>query len=291
MILKKIEMRVHSVIDGLTNAEKKVAHYFLENMESIFSKPIAQLARECGVSQVAWVRFCKSLGFEGLKDLKKSLFIELNEKSVEDTMEEEPIFRDIKDYSHTDQIIQAIKSSEIQAIEDTIRLLDPEGLETIAEQMICAESIKIIAVGASAVVAEDLFNKLLRIGKNVCFSKDNHMQMTYASNLTPLDLAIFISNSGMTIEVLEALEIAKKRGCSTVAITKLCKSPLAIGAEQVLYTSSPETNRRSGAMSSRIAQLTIVDILFTTMANKDYNNIEGQLERSYQTCLRHSTKV
>ena len=81
--MTSIELRVRSIYDSLSNAEKKVADYFLSHMEDVFHKPIAQLALEAGVSKVAWVRFCKDIGFDGLKDLKKALFAQLREKSGE----------------------------------------------------------------------------------------------------------------------------------------------------------------------------------------------------------------
>ena len=76
--MTSIELRIQSIYDSLSNAEKKVADYFMNNIENVFNKPIAQLAQEAGVSKVAWVRFCKDIGFDGLKDLKKALFGELS---------------------------------------------------------------------------------------------------------------------------------------------------------------------------------------------------------------------
>ena len=70
--MTNIEVRTQNIYENLSNAEKKVASYFLDNVENVFAKPISQLAEESGVSKVAWVRFCKAIGFDGLKDLKKS---------------------------------------------------------------------------------------------------------------------------------------------------------------------------------------------------------------------------
>lgn len=80
--MTNIEVRTQNIYENLSNAEKKVASYFLDNVENVFAKPISQLAEESGVSKVAWVRFCKAIGFDGLKDLKKSLFSELHETAV-----------------------------------------------------------------------------------------------------------------------------------------------------------------------------------------------------------------
>lgn len=286
--MTKTELRVQGIYDSLSNSGKKVADYFLNNVENVFHMPISQLAAESGASQVAWVRFCKTIGFEGLKDLKRSLFTELNENSSEQQPHDsELLYADIRGCDTIDKMIQTVRSSSIQAIDDTLTLLDSDTIERVSQLIIKGDSVKIFGVGASALVAEDLFNKLLRIGKNACFCRDVHIQFTYATNLTPNDVAVFISHSGATQEVIECLHLVKDSGCSTVAITKFCKSVLANEADYLLFTSSPEVYRRSGAMSSRIAQLTLVDVLFTAIANQDYHRVETLLDNSYKICHAH----
>ena len=89
--MTNIEVRTQNIYENLSNAEKKVASYFLDNVENVFAKPISQLAEESGVSKVAWVRFCKAIGFDGLKDLKKSLF-RLNRRVSPPRQRLSPIF-------------------------------------------------------------------------------------------------------------------------------------------------------------------------------------------------------
>lgn len=288
--MTNIEIKVRGIFNDLSNAERKVASYFLNDMQSVFNLPIATLAKESQVSQVAWVRFCKSLGFAGLKDFKKSLIEELNEKNADKKNETVEIFTDIKNIASMDQIVSTVRQSSIRAIEDTLKLLDFDTMECVANHIIEANSVELFGAGASALVAEDFYNKLLRIGKSTCFSRDNHIQLTYAANLTPNDVAIFISNSGTTNETNEYLDIAKNKGCITVAITKYGKNPLSSKADFTLYTSSPEVYRRSGAMSSRIAQLILIDTLFTTIASHNYEQVAPCLENSYLSCCRHRLK-
>lgn len=285
--MTNIEVRVRGLYDGLSTTEKKVADYFLENMEKVFHLPIARLAENSGVSQVAWVRFCKSIGFDGLKDMKKSLFAELNNAAAGSASTPAYEFMDIKNFSTIPQICDNIRSSSIQAIEDTIRMLDPETLGAVAGEIISSPCIRIFGQGASGLVAQDLFYKLVRIGKNVLYDPNAHIQLTYAANLAKSDIAFFISNSGQTEEILELLLLAKERGCCCISLTRYGKNPLASGCRYSLYNSSPEADKRSGAMSSRIAQLTVIDALFTTVANQDYFHVESKLERSYQACISH----
>lgn len=284
--MTNIEIKTRSILDTLNNSEKKVANYFLNNIEHIFSMPVARLAKESGVSQVTWVRFCKALGFDGLKDLKKSLFIELNSATTYETSHP-MVFSDIKKQNNIEQIGATIKNTAIQAIEDTMKMIDYNELTTIIKVIEQAERIQLFGIGASGIVADDFYRKLIRIGKNACFSYDAHTQLTYGATLGPKDIAIIFSYSGTTSEMLEILALSKEAKCKTIAITKFTKSPLMAGADYSIYISTPEVDLRSGAMSSRLAQLTIVDMLFTILASKNYSSIEKYLEKSYEACRKH----
>lgn len=288
--MTNVEIRVRGAYDRLSNTEKKIADFFLQNTDTIFQTPIAQLAEQSGVSQVAWVRFCKDIGFTGLKDMKNSLFAELNEAMADSGRHSSYEFTDIKNFSTVDQIAENVKHSSMQAIEDTVRLLDFETVGTVVQKLIGAKTIQLFGVGASSQVAEDFYSKLIRIGKSVVYDRDLHFQLTYAANLTPNDVAIFVSNSGLTKELLDVLAVARESEATCVAVTRYARSPLSEACDYCLYTSAPEVDKRSGAMSSRIAQLVVMDILFTAMANQDYFNVESMLERSYEVCLGHRVR-
>ncbi|GAB1484176.1 MurR/RpiR family transcriptional regulator [Treponema sp.] len=289
--MTNIEIRIRNIFDKLSPAEKNIATFLLDKRDSIFSMPIAQLALESGVSQVAWVRFCKTLGFMGLKDLKRQLFTQINEAAtVPASASYSRSFTDIKDYGSLSEIALTIKESSIRAIEETIKILDMEALERAVQLLIKAESVKIFGVGASAIVAEDLFGKLLRIGKNSFFCRDIHMQLTYAASFSKYDVAVIISHSGRTQEMLEILDLAKNKGTPSLGISKYTKSPLVEKADLMLFTSAPEVLHRSGAMSSRIAQLVVIDTLFTAIASQDYERVERSLEESLAVLNTHKAK-
>ena len=281
-----IELRVNSIYDSLSNAEKKAATYFLNNVENVFNKPIAELAEESGASKVAWVRFCKAIGFDGLKDLKKSLVSELF-KTTDAEDEETLVFSDIREATGIEQVILNVKGNTIRDVQDTAKLLDPQSMEKAAKMIMEAKSVRLFGLGASALVAEDLYSKLLRVDKNVCFSKDLHVQLSYASNMAPTDVAVLFSTSGKTSEILEILSIAKECGTPTIAFPSFGKNPLAMNSDIQLYISTSETTPRSGAMSSRIAQLMTVDVLFTAVARLNYDRVVPKLENSLRSIQSH----
>ena len=280
-----IELRVRSIYDSLSTAEKKVADYFLNNVENIFNLPIATLAEEASVSKVTWVRFCKAIGFDGLKDLKKALFAQMH-KIADQNVSAEP-FSDVREVVSTKMLIEGIKQNSIQAISDTAAMLDPKSLEEAATRIVNAKTVRIFGVGASGIVGADLHSKLMRINKYSYFSTDPHTQLTYAANMTDQDVAVLISMSGKTKEILEILALARQSKTPAIALTKYSKTPLALNADTTLYISAPEISKRSGAMSSRRAQLMVIDALFTATAHMDYDAIAVSLERSLERTSTH----
>ncbi|MCL6459954.1 MAG: SIS domain-containing protein, partial [Gorillibacterium sp.] len=119
---------------------------------------------------------------------------------------------------------------------------------------------------------------------------DGHSQLTAATLLNKSDVAIFISNSGDTVEILDSLEIAKKSGACTIAITKYNKSKLAEQADIVLNISTPELSIRSGATGSRIAMLTVIDILFAGVASAEYQNVKKYLSKTHNVLVSKHRK-
>lgn len=285
--MTSIEIRTREMFDSLTPVGQRIAAFFLEDVNRVFHMPIARLAEASGASQVAWVRFSKSLGFYGLKDLKKELFSEMKYEANSQPVIKETLYADISGANTVSEMAESVCMSGVKAIEETLRLADENTLTQVAEKMIKAHSIKLFGIGASALVAEDFYNKLLRIGKAVVFCRDNHIQLTYAANLTPRDVALFISYSGCTTEVVEMLDIAKARGATVVTITRFGRLPLVKKSDFALFTACPEVNPRSGAMSSRIAQLIVVDMLYTIIANMDYHRVKPLLENSHNSCCTH----
>lgn len=248
--MTSIEIRVRDLYDDLNDSEKKAASFFLSHVDSVFVLPIAKLAKQADTTQVAWVRLCKHIGFDGLKDMKKALFNELNETNAPTAQRESSgFFTDIRDYNTITEMADAVKTSSICAIEDTMKLLDPAIVERAAGKIIQADSVRLFGVNASSLVAQDLYYKLIRIGKSACYAQDLHIQLTYAATMGPKDVGIFVSNSGTTREVMECLHLAAARGGTTIALTRFDNSPPAQAADLCLYTSSPEISHRSGAMA------------------------------------------
>lgn len=279
-----IEIRTRDMYPQLSKAEQRAADYLLHNLDHIFRYPLATLAELSGTSQGAWVRFCKAIGYDGIKALKNALFKEMQDTASENSTLSDYHFVDIQSHSDLTSMAKYIGNSSILAIEDTLTLLDEKVLGDAAAAIKKARRIALFGIHASSLVANDLHNKLLRICYPVFYSPDFHVSLTTVATLTSKDVAIVFSYSGETEEMLRLSKVAKENGVTLIAITRPADNSLSKLADYTLMVNSPQTDKRTGAMSSRIAHLVMADILFTAIVHQDYNNIKDCLEHTYHAC-------
>ncbi|SHH43551.1 transcriptional regulator, RpiR family [Caloranaerobacter azorensis DSM 13643] len=255
-------------------SEKKVAQYILENPEEVIRLSIMELAMKCNTSEASIIRFCRTLSLKGYQELKLSLSHDISKEEKKTRIIHEVIEAD----DTTEKILEKISIGSIKAIEDTKKVLNIDSLNKAIEAIDKAKRIYIFSAGASSVVALDAQYKFARINIPVFMYFDSHMQLTSSVHLTSEDVAIGISNSGRTKDVIKALEIAKRRGATTICITQYGQSPILNVSDIILFTANVENNFRSGAMASRIAQLNIIDSIFIGVACKRYDEVIKCLE-------------
>lgn len=279
--MNSIIVKIREIYNDLNTTEQKIASYILDNPDDILHASIANIVERAGTSQAAVVRFCKTLGYNGFKDIKRSLTEEILAMARGDENKEES-YSDIKGSESTIALIEKVTTNNIKSIEDTRRLMDFSAIEQAMDAIIKSGRVDFYGVGASGLVALDAQQKFSRIGRNCNASVDPHVQITLAANLKPGDVAVMISYSGMTRDIIDTLTVAKESGATIIAVCKYGKSRLASKADIVLHTCSPEITVRSGAMGSRIAQLTIIDMLFTGVAGHNVKGLQKALNRSYK---------
>lgn len=265
----------------LSPQERRLANYILQQPSSISRMGITQLATQCGISPATVTRFCKTFHFEGFPDFKMKLAAELAQQSIPGS------YQDIIAGNPLSEIVKAIESNHVSSINDTTRLLSLPRLEQAIGYLIRARRIDLYGIATSSIVAQDFYQKLIRIGKNCTAFADSHMQITSASTLSLDDVAIAISYSGETKETIDALTCAKENGATTLSLTQYSSNPLADIADIALFSSSLEKGIRRGDMASRIAQLHIIDILFTGMISAQFNDSVKKLELSYKNVRRY----
>jgi DNA-binding MurR/RpiR family transcriptional regulator len=273
--------QVANIIAQLRNAsdfrpaERKVVDAVLSNPSRAVHLTITELALEAGVSDATVVKFCKRLGCRGFQEFKILLAQDVAVKT-------QPIYGAIELDDDVETIRDKIFQASITALQDTWRVLDPKTLQTAVQILSSAGEIHFYGIWASGNVAVDAAQKFSRIGLRANAFVDYHAQITRASLLKPGDVAVGISYSGETWEIVDALQTARSAGAATIAITNYPSSPVAGAADHVLLISSQESILRGGAISSRIAQLSVIDTLFIAVALVDYGRSMQAVERTKQ---------
>lgn len=251
--MKKTSLKIKAIYEDLSKAEKKIADWIFANPGEILALSIVELAEQCKCSEATIVRFSKRLGFTGYQELKISLAQEDKGTVFNANMSpDDSVF----------EIYEKVCNDIYCSLEGTKNILDRDALEATAKAIMSAGKIIVIGLGNSASVALDASHKLLRAGYNAVSYTDNHMQVIAASHLKKGDVAIAISHSGSSKDVVDALAVAKEHGAITISITNKGRSPIQKCSDIVLHTSSEETQYNILALNSRIAQLSIIDALY-----------------------------
>ncbi|MDI2098669.1 MurR/RpiR family transcriptional regulator [Ruicaihuangia caeni] len=274
-------VRIRAAVPSLRPSERRIAEFVLEHPEQAASLSITDLAEACSTSTTTVVRFTKRLGYDHYRELR----IDLTRESTRETLERNAPPEMSSDINRTDtlpDIIAKVAMNETLSIGDTAQAIDVVALETAISALAGASRIDIVGVGASAFVAADLQQKLIRIGFAAFAWRDAHSAWTAASLLDDKAVCIAISHSGTTIDTVNALRIAKESGATTIAITNFGGSTLGEEADILLTTAARETQFRSGALGSRIAQLMVVDCLFIGVAQRAYDESLSALHRTYR---------
>lgn len=255
----------------LSPREQAICDYIASHSNEIIHMSITETAEQCQTSEATLVRLSKKLGYKGFQALKISV--------AQDTID--PVKQFHESLSKDDSIpviAHKIFYSYTQVLGATLNVLDFQHLETAADYISKAEKVVFLAAGGSRNVADDAVNKLLRIGIAAYSYTDNNMQRMLLSILTEKDVAIAISHSGATLSTIEALALAHDTGAKCITITNWGKSPILKYSDVSLFTSSSETFYKSEALSSRIAQLTVIDTLITILSFRNeahyYENLQ-----------------
>lgn len=277
---------IRALLPSLAPVEQRVARQVLADPFGTAKQAISELAASCDTSSTTVVRFCRAVGLRGYPELRIALAAAAHADRV---LGVEPS-HDIVPDDDPAAIVAKIAFADARAVTDTARHLNIAVLSEVVTALATARRIDVYGVGASGYVALDLQQKLQRIGKPAFAWPDPHMAITSAALLGPADVAVALSHTGTTADAIDAMREAGSHGARTVAITNFPRSPIAMAADLVLLTAARETAFRSGAMTSRIAQLTVVDCLFVVLAQHDLPASRDALERTFEAAQARRTR-
>ena len=268
--------RIRGLLPSLSPAAGRVAQALLDDPRQVTRLNITDMALLANVSEATVVRTARSLGFSGYADLRLGLAGEVGRWS-----RDRIVTGDITVADRTPDVVSKLAQAEVRAILDTATQVDAHVIEQLANKMVSADRVVVYGVGASGLVAEDLAQKLDRIGRWADARTDAHRALTNSALLGPRDVGVAVSHSGETPDVAEPLRRARSAGATTAAITNHPRSTLARIAEYVLVSAGTETAFRPGALASRISHLLIVDCLFVAVAQRSHRQTSEALRQTH----------
>jgi len=254
-----IRLQIKTLYKDLSLKEQAIADYILENPSKVSHSSISDLSNELGIADSTFFQFTKKLGYNGFKDFKMAMLMQENEFSAIS------IHENIQKSDNELTMAQKVFDSNMTTLTDTKNLLKEEDLKLAAAMINQSKRLFFFGVGGSEIVATDAYHKFLRSPITVFHSSDYHIQLMEASLLTPDDCGIFISHTGKSRETIELAQVAKNNGAKIIVITSHAASPLAKLGDVVFISISEETEFRSEALASRIAQLSIMDSLYVIL--------------------------
>ncbi len=265
---------VRARLSALYPALRRVGEFILDHPDEVITLPIQELAERIGVSEATIVRFTQAVGYSGLRAFKLALVGERAAPAV-DIFHEEVGFED-----DPLTVARKVLRSDIQAIADTLAMLETQPIEPALEALQRAHRIEVYGVGSSAPIAVDAYYRLLKIGLPVAVVTDAHMMAVSAAALTAGDVAFIISHTGRTTETLNAAAKAAEAGATVISLSSHSQTPLDQYATIRLVTADRETAFRTEAMASRIAHLSLIDALCVNLAIRNIESATAAMERS-----------
>lgn len=250
----------------LPPSEKKVAEYIIKKPHHAIQLTATSLGEESGTSSAAVIRLCKSLGLKGFQELKLRVSGDLMKSPAVQ-------YSNIEPGETQEAIVEKLTNNATQALKETSELVNYEALGMAVEALKKADRIHFFGVGASGIIAQDAQQKFLRMNKSVSCFTDIHNAAMYIANVSENDVVFVISFSGETLETLKIIELANQKGAATISLTRYGQSAISDSADIPLFISATRevpAPFRSGATSSRLAQLHMIDILFVCVVTDQY---------------------
>ena len=267
-----IVLRIKEEYRKLTKSEKKVADYFIENYKDAINESTQSIAVATDTSPATVIRFVKTLKFDGLQQLKLAIAADMDSQKPDITDEI------IHQKDGLSEIVEKNKRNLINSIERLYALMDLELIEKSVDAIDSAKKVYLFGVGASGIVCYDINYKLSRIGKNVVFNNDIHLQLVNLNFITKEDACVCVSYSGNTKETVLVAEIAKKAGAKTVGICCYGKNELSKICDITLRVPHDERELRLGAISSRNTTLTLLDTIYLAITHRHYPDVLNDIE-------------
>jgi RpiR family carbohydrate utilization transcriptional regulator len=260
---------------AFSKSERKVAEVILADPQSAIHSSIATLAKLADVSEPTVNRFCRRLDTKGYPDFKLHLAQSLANGTPY-------VNRHVDEFDGPQEYTNKIFESTMASLEVARQSVDIATVNRVVDLLTQAQKISFFGLGASASVAHDALNKFFRFNVPVVYFEDVVMQRMSCMNCTEEDVVVLISHTGRTKSLVEIAQIARMNDATVVGITS-AESPLAQECNYVLSLEVPEDTDMYMPMASRVAQLTLIDVLATGFTLRRGNKFRENLKRVKDT--------
>lgn len=264
---------------SLPKGPATVARYVVDHPAEASGLSLGALARTTGTSESTVTRLATAAGFRGYRDLR--IAVATAAGALEQGPGDANLTSDITQHDSPAAIIAKLAAEERSTITDTATTLDADEVLAVARVLVEARRIVVIGIGASGLVALDLAGKLSRIGLLAQAVVEGHEALTTAVVLQSQDVLVAISSSGETVDIVEPLEVARRNGVGTAALTARAGSSLTRADHTLLSVSLRENDLRPAAMASRTGQMFLVDVLFTMVAQLCFDQAKSAIKESW----------
>jgi RpiR family transcriptional regulator, carbohydrate utilization regulator len=251
--------RIQSLYENLTAGQRRVADAVLADPHAVILASIGELAVRGGSSEAAVSRFARLLGYASYAEFKLALSRDL----VGST---QAIHEDVEPGDDVKTVAEKVAAANVRAIEDTVRGLDLAALKAAAKRISKAKRVAFFGFGVSSPWARDARHHFLRTAKDAVSIDDTHEQVIWATSARPTDVVMLFSHTGTSRDLCDVAELARAEGATVISVTNHGTSPLTKRADINLFTSSRETRYREESVSSRIAAMTLVDMLYVIVS-------------------------
>jgi DNA-binding MurR/RpiR family transcriptional regulator len=248
-----------------TPSEKKIADFILANQDGLAYLSIGQLAAGAAVAEATVSRFCRRLGFRNFVEFK----LTAANTALRFKPANNPLSGQIERTDTVEDICRKLYSAEVDALAQTMEVLDAAEVVRAADLLENARRVLFMGQGGSMLLAQEAAHLFSTVGNHFIPVIDSHMQAIAAAMMEQGDVILFFSYSGSTRAMMETLKLAKERGGRVILVTRFPKSPGAELSDIVLQCGANENPLQSGSIAARIAQMYLVDVLFSEYSRRD----------------------
>ncbi|MFA7222919.1 MAG: MurR/RpiR family transcriptional regulator [Bacilli bacterium] len=275
--MKNCIVKINESYSSLSRQEKLIANYILKHKKEASTMTIVELSKKSKASPATIVRFCNALGFEGYREFVRALYHDA-ESGLDQEQNVYTVNNDVIETLNIGETINVVSKINIEAIENTLKIISEKEVEKAVDLIDKAKRVKIFALSGSTVVGDDAVFKFERLGIDCQNYTTPHSQILAASIMQQDEVAILISYTGETNDIIVIANYLKKAGCKSIGISRFGENSLSKLVDVNLQHSSIGKGIRTYSTRSRVVQHNIIDILFVALCQRRKKNLKKYYE-------------